>query len=394
MSFSHSVNFNAVSLGPFTTAAKTTAWGQAPSFDGDPLGTKYSIVTGGKNGGQCCQCFYPAHQNGNSSQEYQMFNLAAGLVTNVEFDFKFLSGFDLTKDVGKLGPNINWGPRSGPTGGVSPFIIWNQAKTNQPATFTIAVQNQATGGNYNQPIVRSAPIVIGQWYHWKIQMLGGPGGYVTAWLDGLLFASYTNITTWPTTLNQTVFFADFFHYGGGGPGPSVDCYALQDNIQYYSGTGSATLPIVSGTITLDGTTGVSTVVFKDESNNDVAATSPAAWTSSAPVAAPVTPIAGQQAQVVNNGSVSQTVTLRAIAPNGVVAQTNFLTGDVPAPSEEVTGGEGDGADWWGPQNPLEPIFPLNPTLGYVPPVVPVDNAPPEFALWGYDTGWIGYVRNS
>lgn len=245
MSFAYAVNYNAVALGPFDRAKKTAAWGQAPAFDGDPNGTKYSIVNGGRNGGQCCQMFYPAGHNGDSTQEYQMFPDTSGQVVNVEWDHKFLSGFDFTKDVGKIGPNINWGNRSGPSGGVSPFIIWNQAKPGQPATFTLAVQNQATGGNYNQPIVRSAPINIGQWYHWKIQMLGGSGGYVTAWLDGALFANYQNITAWPTSINDRVFFDDYYHYGGGGPGPAVDCLALQDNLQYYSGAGSSPVPVTA-----------------------------------------------------------------------------------------------------------------------------------------------------
>lgn len=58
-----------------------------------------------------------------------------------------------------------------------------------------------------------------------------------------------------------------------------------------------------------------------------------------------------------------------------------------------TGGNGSPTDWWGPQDPLEPIFPLHPTLGYVPPVVP--SAPtPTFAQWGFDNGYIGYIRNA
>ena len=60
------------------------------------------------------------------------------------------------------------------------------------------------------------------------------------------------------------------------------------------------------------------------------------------------------------------------------------------------GGNGSPTDWWGPQDPLEPIFPLLPTLGYVPgaPNPAPSNPPPLFALWGYDNGFIGYVRNS
>jgi len=354
VTFAYSVNFNAVSLGPFTTAAKTTAWGFAPAFDGDPNGIKYSIVNGGKNGGQCCQILYPANQNGNTNQEYQMFRDSSGVVVNVEFDFKFLPGFDFTKDVGKIGPGINWGPRSGPSGGVAPFIIWNQQKSGQAATFSIAVQNQATGGNYNQPIVRSGPIVIGQWYHWKIQMLGGSGGYVNAWLDTKLFASYLNITTWPTSIGDTVMFDDYYHYGGGGPGPPSTIYALQDNIQYYSGTGSAPGAIVSGTVTLDPPSGTSTATFTDANSNPVPVSSPVVWTTSAPAAASVQPIAGQLGQVVSNSPVSQQVMLSAQAPNGVTAVTSFASGSVPASDVEATGGNG-GNGWWG--DDTVPLYP-------------------------------------
>lgn len=58
------------------------------------------------------------------------------------------------------------------------------------------------------------------------------------------------------------------------------------------------------------------------------------------------------------------------------------------------GGNGSPTDWWGPQDALEPIFPPNPTLGYVPPTPVIDNAPPRFTLWAFDSGWIGYIRNS
>ena len=65
---------------------------------------------------------------------------------------------------------------------------------------------------------------------------------------------------------------------------------------------------------------------------------------------------------------------------------------IPVP----TGGNGSPTDWWGPQDPLEPIFPLLPTLGYVPgpPNPAPSNPPPLFALWAYDNGFVGYVRNS
>ena len=62
------------------------------------------------------------------------------------------------------------------------------------------------------------------------------------------------------------------------------------------------------------------------------------------------------------------------------------------------GGNGSPTDWWGPQYPLEPIFPLNPSLGFVPPAPTVNtapsNPPPRYALWGYDNGFIGYIRNA
>lgn len=56
--------------------------------------------------------------------------------------------------------------------------------------------------------------------------------------------------------------------------------------------------------------------------------------------------------------------------------------------------EAGGDMWWGPQDPLEPLFPLNPTLGYVPTPPVVSNAPPAYALWAFDSGFIGYIRNA
>lgn len=61
-----------------------------------------------------------------------------------------------------------------------------------------------------------------------------------------------------------------------------------------------------------------------------------------------------------------------------------------------TGGNGSPTDWWGPQDPLEPIFPLHPTLGHVvlPPNPAPSNPLPTFAQWGFDNGYIGYIRNA
>lgn len=240
MPFDYSVDFDAVPLGPFTTAAKTTAWGgHAPAFDGDPTGSRYSIVNGGKNGGQCCRVEFPAHQNGLVTQEYQMFRDASGVVVNLEFDYMFLPGFDLITDVGKIGPGICWGPRSGAAGGVYIFLIWQRAGLSFKGSFSLTVQNQNGHGiEYNSPPLGvqnfSNGINIGQWYHWKLSMDGSPGGFASAELDGKLQAKYINDGSWPTHANDTVMFDSFHHYGGGGPGPTVDCFALQGNIRYYS----------------------------------------------------------------------------------------------------------------------------------------------------------------
>lgn len=58
-----------------------------------------------------------------------------------------------------------------------------------------------------------------------------------------------------------------------------------------------------------------------------------------------------------------------------------------------TGGNGSATDWWGPQELTPPYFPLNPSLGYVP-VTPPAAPTPRFALWAFDNGFVGYVRNS
>lgn len=253
MGFNHVVDFNAVPLGPFTTAAKTKAWGLAPAFDGDSLGSMYSIVKGGKNGGQCCQVKFPKGLNGSAIQEYQMFRDASGVVVHLEFDYMFLPGFDLVTDVGKLGPGICWGPRSGVGGGVYVFLIWQRAGASFKGSLSFTVQNQDGHGiEYNSPPLGvqnfSNGLNIGQWYHWKLSLDGRPGGFASAELDGKLQAKYLNNGSWPIHANDTVMFDSFHHYGGGGPGPLVDSFALQDNISYYSDPeppSSALPPIVS-----------------------------------------------------------------------------------------------------------------------------------------------------
>lgn len=75
--------------------------------------------------------------------------------------------------------------------------------------------------------------------------------------------------------------------------------------------------------------------------------------------------------------------------SGFVGLRGFSTFRAPS-SFEFQGGD----MWWGPQDPLEPIFPPFPTLGFVPPTPVIDNAPPQYALWAYDSGFIGYARNA
>lgn len=75
--------------------------------------------------------------------------------------------------------------------------------------------------------------------------------------------------------------------------------------------------------------------------------------------------------------------------NNFVGYTGFATFREASVFENPQGDE-----WWGPLDPLEQIFPLLPTVGFVPPTPVVDNAPPINALWVYDNGFVGYVRSA
>jgi hypothetical protein len=239
-------NFNAVSPGPMTKAAKLAVWGLPASsiysnpspaaislYDSDSNGQWFSVVAGGVNGGQCCRMLYPAGVAGEGSRFYQIQCGPLGVPVNVEFDFMFETGFDWSQDVGKIAPQIVWGGRSGANGGVETFATWHQNGT----AFNPIVQNQQSPTSYPSmfisPVFYTAAIQAGRWYHWRYQFMGGPGGWAKHWLDGQLLSYSLLSPLGNTTPNDPVMYEVGF-WSGGTHGPLVDSYARHDNFRIWT----------------------------------------------------------------------------------------------------------------------------------------------------------------
>jgi hypothetical protein len=239
-------NFNACPLGPMTTASKHLAWSDpsiASMIDPDN-GARFSIVAGGKNGGQCCRTYYPAGQTGEGSEYYRLNFGSIGTIINVEFDWMFETNFDLFEGGGKCCPWIVWGLASGANAGVVQGVWWDSQGSGKTAPrYEFIMQVQRSGYLPHELVVRSySPNVItpGQWNHFRWQCLGGPGGFANYWMDGQLLASISGGALSPiTNLNDPVSI-DFGTFVGGATidyALKYDCWARHDNVRIWSGTG-------------------------------------------------------------------------------------------------------------------------------------------------------------
>lgn len=232
-------NFNAAPLGPLTTDNKHLVWPDPAILsisEADANGALWSIVTGGKNGGQCARAFYQKGKVGE--QGFYRLNLPPGKgAVSMEWDWLFESPFDMAGGPGKIGPFIVWGPRSGPMGINTP-ICWESKITTQPKRWTCAVQSGAGTGPYgNGQFVQNwytpTNIAFDRWYHWKIEMLGGPGSYARYWLDGVDLNVPVHDFSSVTNANDTIAI-EFGFWEGGAQAATYDCWARQDNVHIWT----------------------------------------------------------------------------------------------------------------------------------------------------------------
>ena len=233
-------DFNAAPIGPLTTASKALVWTDPhiqSISESDPDGKLWSIVAGGRDGGQCARAFYQQGKVGE--QGFYRLNLTPGLgPVAIEFDWMFEEPFDLTTGPGKIGPFIVWGPRSGPEQGLNTPMCWEAKVTPAPKRWTWALQSRqgsapSGNGQFIQGWYSPDNIEIGRWYTWRMEMLGGPGAYAKLWLDGEELkppiADFSSVTNADDAIA-----IEFGFWQGGQNSASYDCWARQDNVRIWT----------------------------------------------------------------------------------------------------------------------------------------------------------------
>ncbi|HEX4570199.1 MAG TPA: hypothetical protein VH184_07225 [Dongiaceae bacterium] len=233
-------NFDAAPIGPLTTASKHLVWSD-PSIlsitDSDAAGALWSIVGGGRNGGQCSRAFYQKGKVGE--QGFYRLNLPPGQgPVAVEFDWMFESPFDMSGGPGKIGPFIVWGPRSGSAQGINTPLCWSSRITEGPKPWTWALQSRqgsapSGNGQFIQGWYTDSNITIGQWYHWKMEMLGGASASARLWLDGEeLFPPVADMSA--VTNADDGIAIEFGFWSGGQNATAYDCWARLDNVRIWT----------------------------------------------------------------------------------------------------------------------------------------------------------------
>lgn len=210
--YNFTADFNAVPAGPLDFSMLPTIWASAvaqgatiTSINGASISKYYSILAGGgKNGGNCCRHRFPggvagAAGPGTDVREYLVQNLFPGQPLHLEFDWMFEGpspeapgGFQFVSPAGtgggKIAGKINWGPGPTTPNGAVTMVTWRNPSpvgNPNPTGMVAYLQDLKTGVNIQ---TQNCPqnIVRGQWYHWHLETLGGPGGYAKLSLDGAL----------------------------------------------------------------------------------------------------------------------------------------------------------------------------------------------------------------
>jgi len=248
-------DFAVVSPGPLTLANKCKMWGNLAStgrygnglwgpeggpvlYDADPEGKYFSILGGGgKSGNNCLRLWYPAGEVGEQSKFYQVICGPLRATVNLAFDMLFEGGFNWWTDVGKVGPLIGWGGRSGADGGLTIFCVW-QSGTSKSKGFNPIIQNQQNpsewGSNFIVPGIYTKKFVADQWYNWRWQVrCDGAAGEARVWLDGDELDIRTPDGFGNTSIADNIMLEHGFWFGGTAA-PATDGWVRQDNLHFWT----------------------------------------------------------------------------------------------------------------------------------------------------------------
>lgn len=231
-------DFTAAPIGPMTTAGKQAVWGLPRSgvisfSDSDPNGNWFSLADDPTTGERYCRMFYPANQPGENSKFYQLKFGSLGVPVNVEHVFMFETGFDWTRNPGKIAPLICWGGRSGSSGGATIFATWGSTVGAQNKPFNPIVQNQQSPSSFPSefvsPSFNTANIQANRRYKWRYQIMGGPNGWAKHWLDDVPLN--TTVTTLGNTTPADSVMLEVGFWAGGTIANATDswgrCYSMR-----------------------------------------------------------------------------------------------------------------------------------------------------------------------
>jgi len=161
--------------------------------------------------------------------------LPSPLPLNIEWDWMFEPGFDVVgvTGVGKLGPQLGWGPNLVSQMGVRQFLTWTNGTSKQYHS-NIQLQN-GKGINYVPPSpTGNSPNYITQlgiWSHFRLQLFGAyPNSWGAFWMDGVSlgkFGPFAQLTDDRICVSLSTFF-------GGMNTPRVDNYSRVKNVHIWT----------------------------------------------------------------------------------------------------------------------------------------------------------------
>lgn len=248
--FDYKPNFNILSAGPFGMTQQQQAFTDSSITNQSNSNTDklMSIITNGCKTyiNHCLRFYYPKGTLGNGWNSKTWGILAFAIyqqyvpVFNIEYDWYFESGFDLTGGIGKIAPFLTY-HQDGPWSGYSQITIWH-TYAGQKGYFVPCVQDSTGGGiticSPASLYSKGPEIKTGQWYHIKMQSANGPKGYQKTWVNSILvFSNGPFIPKGTINLLPVIDFYSWFGGAGLQQAAKVDSYSRIDNVRIWSGTG-------------------------------------------------------------------------------------------------------------------------------------------------------------
>ena len=249
MDYRFAGDFAKCPTGPFTAANKKLVWADPSSSittDADKDGKFYSIVADDRfSGGRAQRMLYPKGEHGTNSKQYYVRYKSPQTIANLEYTMCFEDGFSFMTPntakvcVGKIGPQVNWGEVGGETAkrGSRGMWIWNGGGSNYPnPKLCPAGQDQRSGNPLISPPAYGPKISCEQLYKLRMQVLGGPGGYMKWWIDDTQVAEMGPKDLMATAADDVIY--DFAFWSGGASAdyaPEHDSYARCGNVRMWSG---------------------------------------------------------------------------------------------------------------------------------------------------------------